>query len=477
MPDKYPNGTVSPSGEYIVRGGEWVPFSDGGDPFGAPQKGASISPTPAVARPMKLLPHLPPDTPQPSLPSPISMAEFLPGIGGALGAALGGGPASPSTAALGAGVGSAGGEGLRQLFRKVVGYTPATGNVQQALDLDPEGPAASLAGILTEMGLGALGERLFGIAVSKAAPSLRKSGRDTFAEIMQRSNLDDEVKEELSKNLIGIEEQLPVGTRNRLQTTATQQQRAAGNRVGETYVTDQPSNFRPAASELKEKADELVTTEAHVVETVNPKSGEILTENVSADIIDPPLHRARTQRAKGLDTSQDKAESFAEVTGDDRSPVTVKNLFERRLQRSKDINVANAKAFQKGRARPLGVKIEALKDERQALTNVLHGKEFGLGEAGKEADKIFNQWATVNTELRGQEPGVFPVRWMLSRMIGGGLGTTAGFIATKPAFWKSLSSKVRFKLANFIELGEDLQAEQLLRGVIRDYESTGDRSE
>ena len=130
-------------------------------------------------------------------------------------------------------------------------------------------------------------------------------------------------------------------------------------------------------------------------------------------------------------------------------------------------------AYKTGATKQVKKQAKALESEQAALSNVLHkatGSVPGKAGRGETVDKLWSGWKTIAEKSVGTDPGMFPIRWILGRIIPGNLGASAGFLATKPAFWASISSKTMNRMAKLIEAGSDVEAEHLLRSIIRDYE-------
>jgi hypothetical protein len=210
MPSHYdanaPTAINPKTGERLILDREknkWIPMGGA-----AALEGSGISPLPIEQQDIELgiSPAAKVDLPF----SVMDILEYLPGIGGAAGA-VAGSPAGPGGMAAVGGLGAGAGEALRQEFREAMGYAPATGMVQEAVDLDPESAAARGAGVAAETGMGALTE-LLGPLVGRLGKGLTKSGLKSRAkaiapavpereidELMEAISLEKELRPPLSQ--------------------------------------------------------------------------------------------------------------------------------------------------------------------------------------------------------------------------------------------------------------------------------------
>lgn len=396
-------------------------------------------------------------------PSLETILETAPALGGAGGALLGG--------PVGAGIGGVAGEGVRQGGREALDLEAAPGIVANALGLEPGSWGSRGVDLATEGAAALGGEKAMAYALSKV-PGLKTAARRMFAGILDRSGSEKALRN-LEGRIAPIEDVLPVGGRGKIEKIATKVTDAEAplTKKLETLYGDQPSSYVPAYDELSEKGAKLVKVPIHERPVIGDFGEELGTETVQPFIKDKPLHKALRKEADRLKDAQQKAVSFAEF-GDDaipgRPPVTRKDVRELRMQAGQDADAAGA--YKTGATRKMTARAEAQRAEQAALSNVLHGERFGAGAEGKAVDEIWSSWKTVADKAVGTDPGMFPVRWILGRIIPGNLGASAGFMATKPAFWASISSKTMNRMAKLIEAGSDVEAEHLLRSIIRDYE-------
>jgi len=425
-------------------------------------QGAGLSAAPAIDQAIEWLP---------GDPSILSLLEHAPGVMSAIGAPVGfaatGG--NPYGGVAGASIGAGGGESIRQAVRKAAGYVPATGNVAEMMGLDPSSKAASVVGIGTEMALGAGGESIMNWLLKSAAPGLRERGRRMFASILDRSGSTEAV-DKLATKLAPLEDILPVGSRKRINRIATKNVGADAPLTKELdlHYADQPSSYVPASAELSRTADDLVMTPQHVAPSGLPGG----TQTVKPFIKDESLHAALKEEAERLGDAQRKAVSYNQFGTNvpAGSPaVTLRDVRTMRKQLGKEASYAGAYNASPAES----VKAEAKKDAQRALANVLHvdtGSVPGKPGRAEIVDKLWSGWKTVAEKSKGRDPSVLPIRWMTARLIPGAYGTLGGAAVSAPAFWASISAKTMNRMAKLIEAGSDVEAEHLLRSIIRDYE-------
>jgi hypothetical protein len=338
-------------------------------------------------------------------------------------------------------------ETIRQGIRRLMGAPAATGNVQRLLDLDPESRAASGAGIAAEALTAGGGEA----ALSGVARGLQSYAPKLYAELFGPKSK--AVRDELAQKIVPVFEDLPMGGRGHIEKVATEQAKGAGKKVAELYNVDVPSNFSKAIDELQALEKGQVRTPGHFTEQGGKKVW------VDPDIKDPALHSALKGRRLTLGKAEDVRESFGE-------PMTVQDVFEARKTADEMARRAKKSIFTPGGVvREETPRSQALIAERTGHAKTLHEAIPG----GKEADAAFSAWKTVEKGAKRDDPGTFPVRWMISRMIGGQVGTAAGFLATKPAFWSSVGAKGAMRLGKLLQAGDETGAAQLARTFIDTY--------
>ncbi len=493
----YSNGHIirnpSTGEQRIMRDGVWEPYEGGGELQLGQAEG--ISATPGVDKNIELMPWLPDET-SPSLPfSMLDVAEAGPGFGGALGTFLGV-PGGLGGMAIGGSLGSGAGEAFRQLFRRAVGYAPATGVGQEYLDLDPNSPEAAALGIFDEMAVGGATELVSTPAARAASAHLMSRGTDRLVDAItpQASRFEREGLRELVEKG-GIAEQLPGPGLNPLKTQQYMADELAelanvkGRDVATRYADDVPvSELGTKMSEvegtlrkkarLREFTPEHETPELVARDTglVDPEGSPIITETME-DVTKPATFEGTVAKreAKALDERaalvQAQRESKIEL-GEEFSLSSVHKL---RKAAAKDAKDAAARAFKMGqREQPVAAKAIAAMDERGELAKALHGAspESGIrGTAnwvpsGEEVDRVFHAAKTAAEQAAGGRPAShFVERWLLSRMIGGPLGTAVGAVAQSSAFWSAVRGKNYQRLAKMIKAGNESGAEQLIRGI------------
>ena len=371
--------------------------------------------------------------------------ETLPGIGGTLGALLTRSPA-------GASYGSMSGEAVRMALRKLMGFAPATGLSNDITGLDPNSKEAMALNLAAE-GFGG------GIAqvISEGGPAVRQGAARTYARILGPKS--ETIEKEIIRKLEPFLEELPYGGRSHINKVATNvAEKQTGPAVGALYNVNTPASFKPVRQALDKLATGQVRRPATAVPHFDP-AGNITWEEVAADIKNPKLHRAYAGRADAMA----KAERQGRISG---QPTTLQDLFEARKAAD---DMATEKTFALGKkGKDVVPGARALKAERTAITNEMHDIE----PRGELADAIHSAFKTVEAGTKGTDPGVFPIRWMLARFIPGQLGTTAGFLATKPAFWGSLGAGTKLAVSKALIAGDEVAAMQIMRTALDNFGKT-----
>ena len=287
----------------------------------------------------------------------------------------------------------------------------------------------------------------FGKLTSKLAPRLRSAATRAYSSMFGPKT--EAIHAGLAKRIEPIVEQLPVGGRTGIQKAATKvTEEVTGPRVGAIYNVETPASFEPVKRGLAKLAEKNVRREPLYVgtELVSPRNLRY-----------PEKHKALT----GLIKDMSGAEKAAEAT---KKPITLQDLFK---ERTTTAEMAKSRSFELGRkASDLDPKTQALLAKRAGLSAEMHR----IAPEGKVADSLHSAWETVKEGTKGKDPGMFPVRWVLSRWFGGIMGTTAGYLATKPAFWSSLGAKGLLKLSQAAKAGDDTAALQILRAGIASYQ-------
>jgi hypothetical protein len=418
-----------------------------------------ISETPAFQRapeaPKTLPGVIPSALPVPSLEG---LTEMIPGAASALASVLTRSPAI--TAAAGSG-----GEAVRMALRKLMGFAPATGLAQETLGLDPNSPEAMLTNLVTEGVGGGATEAASKFAAKSAAPALRRSAAKSYASIFGPKT--EAIHKEVAGKLEPILDDLPVGSRTRINRVSGERAEQAGKRVGDIYNVDTPASFKPVRDKLDELATGQIRRPEHTIARVDPQTGQVEWIDIPADIKNPKLHRALTSRADAMG----KADKAATTSG---VPTTLQDLFEARKAADE---MATEKTFALGKkSKDVLPAPRALKAERAAISKEMHDITGSLPNKpgkGEVADAIYSAWKTVETGTKGTSgSGSFIERWILARALPGLYGTAAGAVAAKPAFWKSLSASAKLGISNALKTGDDAAAMHLLRTSLDNYGKT-----
>ena len=288
----------------------------------------------------------------------------------------------------------------------------------------------------------------FGKLAAKVSPWLRTKAARAYSSMFGPET--EEAKAKFAERLMPVLEGLPIGGRGRIRGKAkTMTEEVTGPRVGELYNVDTPASFEPTKRKLAELAGKDVRREAKF-----DSAGKLISpQNVRY----PKRHKAYDALIKEMTN----AEMAANASG---KPLTVQDLFK---ERSTAAEMAKSRSFKVGgKPSDLDPKTQALLAKREALSETMHE----IVHEGKVADAVHSAWETVKEGTKGSDPGMFPVRWLLSRVFGGIMGTTAGFMATKPAFWSSLGSKTLLKLSQAAKAGDEATAIQIIRSGIENYQ-------
>lgn len=394
----------------------------------------------------------------PDLPSPETLTDLIPGIAGTVGAIT----TTPAGGAVAAGVG----EGVRQGIRKSVGAAPATGFVQDQLGLDPNSPTAVAAGIAAEtLGAGAM-NRLGKFLGGTVAPKLRAWALKTYARGLAPG--DTAAEAEMIKRLTPIQDDLPIGTRKRINRVAAEKARTAGEDVRSVYTdpanADTPASYNDAITRLRTaRADpKIVAREATIDPITTPPT------YVPPDIVDEPLYRAHSAQLRALTSAEYKGR-LPDRFGMPQD-ITVQDLFNRRQSLGEQAKRRSQKAFPLGRPRGANLPpaVQALKESRAGVGDTLHSltttpvkAASGKMLSGKQADEFYNAWKSVD-EGSPESTNIL-TRWLLARMIPGRMGTAAGAAASQGLLIRSLSAQQARSLAAALHAGDDQAALNIFR--------------
>jgi len=396
----------------------------------------------------------------PDGPSPETLTDLIPGVAGAVGAIAG----TPAVGAAAAGVG----EGVRQLVRKSVGAAPATGFVQDKLGLDPNSPEAVATGIAAEtLGAGAV-NKLGKFLGGTVAPKLREWALKTYARGLAPG--DTAAEAEMIKRLAPIQDDLPIGTRKRINRVASDRARTAGEDVRSVYTNpanaDTPASYNDAIARLRATRSDpkIVAREATIDPVTTPPT------YVPPDVIDEPLYRAHNTQLRALTSAEYKGR-LPDRLGTPQD-ITVQDLFNRRQSLGEQAKRRSQKAFPLGRPRGANLPpaVQSLKEARAGVSDTLHSLtttpvKAGSGKmlSGQQADEFYNAWKSVD-EGSPESTNIL-TRWLLARMIPGRMGTAAGAAASQGLLIRSMSAQQARSLAGALRSGNDQAAVNILRAT------------
>lgn len=396
----------------------------------------------------------------PDLPSPETLTNLIPGVAGTIGAIAG-------TPAIGAAAAGAG-EAVRQGIRKSVGAAPATGFVQDKLGLDPNSPTAVATGIAAEtLGAGAMNKfaKFLGGAV---APKIREWALKTYARGLAPG--DTAAESEMIKRLTPIQDELPVGTRGRINRIAAEKANRAGEDVRSVYTNpanaDTPASYNDAINRVRAARSDpkIVAREMTMDTTTTPPTP------VPPDVVDEPLYRAHNAQLRALTSAEYKGR-LPDKLGNPQD-ITVADLFNRRQSLGEQAKRRSQKAFPLGRPRGANLPpaVQALKEARGGVGDTLHSltttpvkAASGKMLTGKQADEFYNAWKSVDEG--SPEATNILTRWLIARMIPGRAGTAAGAAASQGLLIRSFSAQQARSLAKALRAGDDQAALNIFRTV------------
>jgi len=302
-------------------------------------------------------------------------------------------------------------------------------------------------------------------ALSVIPPAAQKRALDVFVRMFGKKPAQEVA---LTKKLLPIAEDLPVGGSRSLARKSAEKSREAGAAVREAYtnpaIAGETVSRAPIQAELAGQAAAL------------EQGGQVLN----------PELRAALQRRTG------------EIQP---GTTTLEELFN--LRKATGERVAQAKGFEIGRtAKTKTPKVRSLESSQQAISTELKAAQEQLrqkvlaqtGElipSGAAADEIASAWNTASDVLGKSAPKGFNSDWvkvyvvprLLVGSIGGGLyggkeggiaGAGGGIVlgaiaASNPAFWKSLSAANWRALGRFASAGNQAGATQMLSGLMAQW--------
>ena len=419
-------------------------------------------------------------------PSPERLVDFIPGVTGTVGAALGGPP--------GAALGAAGGEAWRQNLRRLAGVAPSTGFVQNAIGLDPNSPGAAAVSMGAEA-LGAGGMEKGMAKLVETIPGLREAAARWYAgmfpvksgadEVAARATMVDRImgRTPSGSTLEGasILDQLPGpkpwNTRIKINQAATTASKASGKAVGDVYNVDVPSSFKPVIDRLQALADREVSTPAQWLDVPSGPGGALTDVHQPAAIDDKLLNRAFEAEADKLAEIEAKRNAAVQYGRTPTEPFSIRDVAKSRASHGRQAVREKQTVMTPGGIRSMETpKSQAMVAARDSMAeDILHTPRGAwtadMAKAGEVADAIHTAWKTVQTGTKGKDPGgaAFVARWTISRLMGGAPGTMAGAVAAHPAFWTTAGSRSLLNLSRAIQAGNEVEAEHIFRTMVDAY--------
>ena len=441
-------------------------------PVGESLTGATIEPASTFESPIRIPDPMPgvPYGPTAGIPdegidtgvSPEELTEFLPGAGGALGAILGLGAGSP---VLGGSLGSAGGEAIRQLIRRSMDKPAATGMGQEMAGLDPDSTQAALLSLLMEGSAGAAGEALPMLrgAGSRLHPGGAREAalRNTVEGLADTAEMGEKVIKKMMDDLRPVEGNLPkpgfnpLTTRKRAVRHFEGEADVAGKKVDEIFADDAVTSPQRVRKELLQEALDEKRTMTPEFDYPDPKRPGKTLHSPETYVGDTAKAEVQAIRARAT-----KLQTKIKAKDILQEDFTATDMHKMRKAAAADAKRASAKAFSLLPDSPIPPKAIGALEERRLLSEELHRRVPG----SKEVEAIYSAYKAGQGLAATGGQSHFLQRWAVSRIIGGTLGTTVGAVAQTPLFWRLLKAKGYRGLAQALETGGEVQAEQWLRG-------------
>jgi len=458
---------------FVYKGGVWERMGSGGE--------SAIGETPGFQQSLKT-----PDLKNPytgkDIPgvdtgiTPEFLTDMLPAALGTAGGIAGTITAPGVGTAILGGLGSGAGEAIRQEIREGQGFAPATGVMQEWLDLDPTGTAAKVSGVASEALAGLLSE-FAALRGTKAVAPTREKALRRFVSAIEDPKVTQKAFEGTVDTMRPIARDLPVGTRRSIARKAERKLGPAGEAVEEVYTEagNRPSTYFHAQRKLKEASEDLIETpETTLIDEVSRPGRSIATgepqevvEQIQRTINkeqvrDEPLKKAFDERATKLGERESARKARGEALGEDQY-ITVLETWKQRKQDAIDARRAASDVFSGAKsAKEYVPKAQAAMKEYEGLRETLHA----LVPEGKNVDDIYHAWSTMLDTATKAERNHFMARWASMGAFPGRLGRVAGIAASAPTVYKTALSKTGMMLADALEAGNATRARQIFRGFI-----------
>jgi hypothetical protein len=478
---KYEEGATHTSKdgkEWVVKSGKWVEADVAG--AGALAGAGEVSGTPEFQQSFKL-PQMPGPTAGGEIDTGITpefLTDMLPAALGTLGGVAGTVMAPGVGTAILGGLGSGAGEALRQEVREGQGFAPATGVMQEYLDLDPTGTAAKMSGVGSEAIAGLLAE-FAALRGAAKVPEVREKALRRFVSSIEDPKASLKTIEGTTDALRPVARDLPVGMRGGIARKAERRMGPAGDEVERIYTEagDKPSTYKVATKRLRDKSDDLIETPETTIIEETSRAGRSIATGEPQEVItqiekkineekvrDKALKDAYDARAADL-SGREKARALRGKALDERENISVLETWKQRKQAGIDSRRAASEVFSPGAdPKKFVPRAQAGMEEYGGLRDTLNV----LVPEGKRADDIFHAWSTMLDKANDAERNHFLARWAAMGVTPGppAAGRLLGIAASAPAAGKTLLSKYGMMMADALEAGNATRARQIFRGFI-----------
>lgn len=410
--------------------------------------------------------------------SPEFLTDLLPGVLGAVttGASALAGPLAPAAAGLLGGLGSAGGEAIRQEIRDLMGFAPGTGVTQELLELDPSSREAKVASLLAEGAGGAAAEFMGARGLAKY-PERKELAKRRFVDAITDPKTSAKEKDALLEAMRpALEEEIPAGTGGMVMRRAETKLGPAGEAVGEIYTGpagERAAGYGGGRRELLDEINRLTETPTATRER-EPLAGRTLmgepvpVEQTPEVVVSSPAYKdkamvpALRERERDLAERTLKRKLYGEATGT-RQDISAREVWEQRQQAATEARRASSEVFLPGRdAKKLVPKAKAAMKEYDGLRKTLNA----VVPEGKKADDIYHAWATMLDTASEKERSHFLGRWAAMGLAGGRTGRVLGLAASVPSVWRTTLAKSGDMMAEALKAGDTAHARQIFRSVL-----------
>jgi hypothetical protein len=226
-------------------------------------------------------------------------------------------------------------------------------------------------------------------------------------------------------------------------------------------------------AKLREAVESKVRTPGYEQGLFDDEGNLMDILRIPPDVSDPALTKGYQERIRDYQQAEGRRAAAVEAGAED-SPINVGDLFRQRKAESEMITRRNQRAFRPTKkTSEMTPEVQARKMGRKAISEEMHsavGRRLGdaAEQEARAVDAIHHGWRTVE-EGATTPASDFVARWVIARGIPGTAGTALGAAASSVAFWRSMKSASKRKLANLIEAGDDTGAHQLLRTLADAY--------